>query len=56
MLLESCMNLVIKVTATGFLGGKIGEFIESELEQSPVSSAFYRISGNTRNCIPFTRG
>ena len=30
-----------KVTATGFLGGKIGEFIESELEQSPVSPAFY---------------
>ena len=40
-----------KVTATGFLGGKIGEFIESELEQSPVSPAFYKISGNTRNCI-----
>ena len=33
-----------KVTATGFLGGKIGEFIESELEQSPVSPAFYKIS------------
>ena len=40
-----------KVTATGFLGGKIGEFIESELEQSPVSPAFYKISGNTTNCI-----
>lgn len=31
-----------KVTATGFLGGKIGEFIESELEQSPVSPAFIK--------------
>ena len=40
-----------KVTATGFLGGKIGEFIESELEQSPVSPAVEKISGNTRNCI-----
>ncbi|HEL1814982.1 TPA: tagatose-6-phosphate kinase [Streptococcus suis] len=39
------------VIASGLLGGKIGEFIESELDKSSVKHSFYKITGETRNCI-----
>lgn len=39
------------VLATGFIGGKIGEFIESKLDEHEVSHSFYQIKGETRNCI-----
>lgn len=39
------------VTASGLLGGKIGEFIESELDKASIKHAFYKIAGETRNCI-----
>ena len=39
------------VIASGLLGGKIGEFIESELDKSSVKHSFYKIAGETRNCI-----
>lgn len=39
------------VKASGLLGGKIGEFIEEELNKNKVGNDFYKISGDTRNCI-----
>ncbi|MCS4487494.1 tagatose-6-phosphate kinase [Streptococcus sciuri] len=40
-----------QVMATGLLGGKIGEFIQAELDKVPIKHAFSSISGETRNCI-----
>lgn len=40
-----------KVLATGVLGGKLGEDVEKKLEESNIKSNFYKISGETRNCI-----
>lgn len=40
-----------KVVASGLLGGKLGEFLESELENSSIKHSFYHIEGETRNCI-----
>lgn len=39
------------VKATGFLGGKAGEFIESELKKIGVDCNFIKIDGETRTCI-----
>lgn len=39
------------VTATGFLGGSLGDFIRSEITGLDVHDAFVQISGDTRNCI-----
>ncbi|MGB9779558.1 1-phosphofructokinase [Caldanaerobacter sp.] len=40
-----------EVTATGFLGGKAGEFIEEELNKMGVRCEFIKIEGETRTCI-----
>lgn len=40
-----------EVKATGFLGGKSGEFIEEELKKNGVDTEFIRIKGETRTCI-----
>lgn len=39
------------VTATGFLGGSLGDFIRSEVTSLGVQDSFVQISGETRNCI-----
>ncbi|MBU0279079.1 MULTISPECIES: tagatose-6-phosphate kinase [unclassified Gemella] len=44
------------VKASGLLGGKIGEFIEEELNKNKVGNDFYKISGDTRNCIAVLHG
>ena len=38
------------VIATGLVGGKIGEFLIENLP-TEVKGNFYKISGDTRNCI-----
>ncbi len=48
MLLQSLSQLGDDVIASGLLGGKIGEFIESELDKSSVKHSFYKIAGETR--------
>ncbi len=40
-----------KVTCTGFLGGKSGEWIESELSHLKVHNSFVPIIGETRTCL-----
>lgn len=39
------------VCATGFLGGKTGEFIADELDHADVAHDFVPIKGNTRHCL-----
>ncbi len=39
------------VVATGLLGGKIGDYIEAELEKINIKNDFYRIKNESRNCI-----
>ena len=39
------------VRATGFLGGKNGEYITQELEKLGAENQFVQIEGETRNCI-----
>lgn len=39
------------VMASGLLGGKLGEFLESGLDKLSISHSFYKIEGETRNCI-----
>ncbi|HCG74742.1 MULTISPECIES: tagatose-6-phosphate kinase [Staphylococcus] len=39
------------VVATGFLGGKIGEFIAEKLNHNQVKHSFFTIKDETRNCI-----
>lgn len=39
------------VLATGFLGGKNGEFISRELEKLGIETNFVKIEAETRNCI-----
>ena len=41
------------VLATGFLGGKTGEFIEEKLEQMSIKNDFVKIAGETRECLAF---
>lgn len=40
-----------EVLATGVIGGKIGEYIVEKLGNTNIESSFYRINGETRNCI-----
>lgn len=39
------------VVASGLLGGKIGEFLELELDKAGIKHSFHKVSGETRNCI-----
>ncbi|PMB85160.1 tagatose-6-phosphate kinase [Dolosicoccus paucivorans] len=39
------------VIATGFTGGKLGEFISEQLTLKNINNKFYTIKGDTRNCI-----
>ncbi|MEL3712082.1 tagatose-6-phosphate kinase [Staphylococcus borealis] len=39
------------VTASGFLGGKLGEFIEQQLNANQINHHFFKITEETRNCI-----
>lgn len=40
-----------EVTATGLTGGKNGEFLQEQLNKAGIDSSFYKIKGDTRNCI-----
>lgn len=40
-----------EVSCTGFLGGELGIFIENQLDQQQIQHDFYKIEGQTRNCI-----
>lgn len=40
-----------KVTATGFLGGTNGKFIEDEISRLGIESRFFKINGQTRCCL-----
>lgn len=40
-----------EVVNSGFVGGKLGEFIEESLEKKGLKSSFVKIEGETRNCI-----
>lgn len=40
-----------KVINSGFVGGKLGEFIEESLDKRQIESRFEKISAETRNCI-----
>lgn len=40
-----------EVTNAGFIGGKLGEFIEERLEQREISHDFIKLDDETRNCI-----
>lgn len=42
-----------EVLATGFLGGKFGEFIEEKLNESGIANRFTKIKGETRSCLAF---
>ncbi|MGT2784405.1 tagatose-6-phosphate kinase [Streptococcus merionis] len=44
------------VIASGLLGGKIGEFIQEELDKVTIAHDFYPISGDTRSCIAMLHG
>ncbi|MCO8287696.1 tagatose-6-phosphate kinase [Tetragenococcus halophilus] len=39
------------VLASGMIGGHLGEFIQSEVENNKISHDFFTINGQTRNCI-----
>lgn len=39
------------VTATGFIGGKLGDFLTEQLDKSQINHRFFKIHGETRNCI-----
>ena len=39
------------VSATGFVGGHLGEFIKEETEKLGAGSEFLSVDGETRNCI-----
>ena len=40
-----------EVTATGILGGTIGDFIEKELENRQIPNEFLKTKHESRNCI-----
>lgn len=44
-------QLGAEVSASGLLGGFLGEQIRSELDESGINQSFTQISGETRNCI-----
>ncbi|KHD45498.1 tagatose-6-phosphate kinase [Streptococcus hongkongensis] len=37
--------------ATGFIGGRLGQYLTEQLDQSEINNHFYQIAGETRNCI-----
>lgn len=39
------------VIASGFLGGALGQYIEKQIETTRIKQAFFKIKGETRNCI-----
>lgn len=39
------------ILATGFIGGRLGQFLSEQLDQSQIKNHFYPIAGETRNCI-----
>ncbi|MSS77464.1 hexose kinase [Anaerococcus sp. AGMB00486] len=39
------------VTNSGFIGGKLGEFIEKRLDERKISHDFIKLDDETRNCI-----
>ena len=39
------------VLASGFLGGALGQFIEEQLMDAQIEQSFFKIKGETRNCI-----
>ena len=39
------------VTATGLIGGKLGDFLTEQLDKSQINHRFFKIHGETRNCI-----
>lgn len=39
------------VLASGLIGGKIGESSEVKLDQAAIAHSFFKIQGETRNCI-----
>lgn len=39
------------VVASGMLGGALGEDIEKKLNEKKIKNKFFKISGDTRNCI-----
>lgn len=39
------------VLASGLIGGKLGAFLEAGLDELNIKHSFYKISGETRNCI-----
>lgn len=41
------------VLATGLLGGRSGEWIESELDAAQIRHDFYHVAGETRSCHAF---
>ena len=40
-----------KVINSGFVGGKLGEFIEKRLDERKISHDFIKLNDETRNCI-----
>lgn len=45
-----------KVSASGFLGGNLGDFISEQIEEQGVNDLFERVGGKTRNCIAIIHG
>lgn len=45
------MDLSSNVMATGFLGGKSGEFISEKLDELNIKNRFVQISNETRSCL-----
>ncbi len=46
-------QLGIDVTATGFVGGRNGDFIRAELRKAGIKDEFIEIEGETRQCLAF---
>lgn len=44
------------VSATGFLGGALGEFISEEIKKIGINDEFYPINDETRNCVAILHG
>lgn len=39
------------ITASGLIGGPLGDFIENQLDDSQIKHSFFKINDATRNCI-----
>ncbi|MFH5811324.1 hexose kinase [Companilactobacillus sp. FL22-1] len=44
-------QLGVEVTASGIIGGTIGQYITNQLDENDVDHAFMKISQESRNCI-----